>query len=33
MLATCCAAVWETEESDKTLLSWIQLAEYPLEGQ
>jgi hypothetical protein len=25
--------VWETEESDKTLLSWIQLAEYPLEGQ
>ena len=25
-------AVWETEESDRTLLSWRQLAEFPLAG-
>lgn len=26
------AAVWETEEIDRTLVSWRQLAEYPLAG-
>lgn len=32
LLCAVVSAVWETEESDRTLLSWRQLAVFPLAG-